>query len=364
MKFYLNNTIFSLPWGRPHNDGPATSAITLMDFAYSYLADGGSLQTVKDTIYHGPVKRDLLFVARNWSSPTYDIWEEEEGDQFYDRLVQRRALSLGSEFATKMGDSATSHKLIQAGLALQKTMSQFWDPNRKIILYEYGPVLHNKTSYLDAAVILGVIHGYAGDAFYSYTNEQALSTAVRLATSFIDVYPIANTTKNSAGQILGIPVGRYPEDVFNGTVTEPNGGNPWYLCTAALAQFMYSASAEYTTNGLFSASKTSLPFFDYFAPSAGIKTGEAYPSSGKEFKAVINALNGWGDAFMRTIMYYTPKNGHLHEEINRNTGVPQGAADLTWSYASVLTAAFARANVTGDTAYVKSLANLGFQPNS
>jgi glucoamylase len=29
-KFYLNNTIFTGPWGRPQNDGPATAAITLV----------------------------------------------------------------------------------------------------------------------------------------------------------------------------------------------------------------------------------------------------------------------------------------------------------------------------------------------
>ena len=58
---------------------------------------------------------------------------------------------------------------------------------------------------------------------------------------------------------------------------------------------------------------------------------------------MVNALNGWGDAFIRTVSYYTPANGHLTEEINRDTGVPQGAIDLTWSYASVVTAGAARA---------------------
>ena len=70
------------------------------------------------------------------------------------------------------------------------------------------------------------------------------------------------------------------------------------------------------------------------------------------------------DAFMRTIKHYTPADGHLSEEFNRNTGVPQGAADLTWSYASVLTAAFARAELRGQTAYARNLANLGITANT
>lgn len=366
-KFYLNNSVFTGPWGRPQNDGPATAAITLIDFANAYLANGGSMQTVKQKIYgsagstKAPVLKDLLFVATNWSSPSYDLWEEEESKHFYTNMVQRRALLLGSSFATKMDDSATAKTLLAQAQALSSTMSEFWDPNRDILLYEYGPILHGKSSYLDTAVILGVIHGYANDGFYGYTSAKVLSTAVRIATSFIDIYPIANTTTDSAGNILGIPVGRYPEDVFNGTETQKNGGNPWYLCTAAFAQFMYTASSEYTSAGSVAVTSISKPFFDYFAPEAGLKSGQTYKAGSKQFTNTIASLNGWGDAFMRRVKYHTPANGHLHEEINRNTGVPQGAADLTWSYASVLTAANARAEVMGQKNYFKVLANRGYQ---
>jgi len=370
-QFYLNNTIFSGPWGRPQNDGPATSAITLMEFADDYLANGGNISTVKQRIYDSstfaasaPVMKDLLFVASNWSSPSFDLWEEEESDHFYTRMVQRRALVMGASFATKLGDASTSATLSAAATALTATLSQFWDPNREILLYEYGPVLHGKSSYLDIAVVLGVIHGYAGDGVYGYTNDEVLSTAVRIATSFIDVFPIANTTTDSSGQVLGIPIGRYPEDVYNGTGTATNGGNPWYLCTAAMSQFMYSASTQYGDAGSISITNVSKPFFDYFAPEAGLQIGQTYSYGSSKYNQVINSLNGWGDAFMRTIKNNTPSDGHLSEEFNRNTGVPQGAADLTWSYASVLTAAFARAELRGQKAYAKNLANLGITANT
>ncbi|KAK5161403.1 hypothetical protein LTS14_001199 [Recurvomyces mirabilis] len=370
-KFYLNNTIFSGPWGRPQNDGPATSAITLMEFANDYLANGGSMDTVKQKIYDStafpsaaPVQKDLLFVASNWTSPSFDLWEEEESDHFYTRMVQRRALVMGAAFATKMGDSSTSATLSAAASALSATLSQFWDPNRHILLYEYGPVLHGKSSYLDIAVVLGVIHGYAGDGVYGFTNDEVLSSALRIAISFINVYPIANKTRDSSGNVLGIPIGRYPEDVYNGYGTVDNGGNPWYLCTAAMAQLMYSASTEFADAGSISISNVSKPFFDYFAPAAKLQVGQNYAYGSQKYNQAINGLNGWGDAFMRTVKYYTPSNGTLSEEFNRNTGVAQGAADLTWSYASVLTAAFARAETRGQKSYVKNLANLGFQANT
>lgn len=89
-KFNLDNSIFTGPWGRPQNDGPATAAITLMEFANSYLAAGGSKSVILNNIYNStqnpqsaPLLKDLLFVASNWSSPSFDLWEEEESDHFY-----------------------------------------------------------------------------------------------------------------------------------------------------------------------------------------------------------------------------------------------------------------------------------------
>jgi glucoamylase len=154
------------------------------------------------------------------------------------------------------------------------------------------------------------------------------------------------------------------EDVYNGTGTQTNGGNPWYLTTAAMARYMYSTSQTFSGAGSIAVTNISVPFFNYFAAEAGLQVGQTYSSSSQEFNQTISSLNGWGDAFIRTIKFYTPTGGHLSEEFNRKTGVPQGAADLTWSYAGLLTAAFARAGVRGYGGYVASLANLGVTPNT
>jgi len=362
-KFYLNNTIFRLPWGRPQNDGPATSAITLMEFAASYMAAGGSLATVKSQLYNStlnpaqaPILTDLLFVASNWTSPSFDLWEEEESDHFYTRMVQHRALVMGTTFAQTMGDARTSATLAAAASALAATLTEFWDPIRQTLLYEYGPVLANKYSYLDSAVILGVIHGYAGDGYYSYTNDQVLASALRISTIFKSVYAIANRTSDASGQPLGIPIGRYPEDVYDGVGTSL--GNPWFLTTAAMAEFLYRSSTAFSAAGGITVTNTSLPFWTFYAAGQNLTSGASYKSGSAQFTAMIQGLQGWGDAYIRTVKYYTPANGHLTEEINRDTGVSQGALDLTWSYASVLTAAFARAEAMGNRYYFSQLAAL------
>lgn len=150
---------------------------------------------------------------------------------------------------------------------------------------------------------------------------------------------------------------RYPEDTYNGTGTS-GYGNPWYLCTLSMAELFYRAISEYRAVGRIEVTNTSAPFFDYFAPSASVAAGQSYTTKSKTFKAVISSLEGWGDAFVRRVKFHTPADGHLTEEYDRTTGIPQGAADLTWSYASLLTASFARAGVTGQKQYVHNLAKL------
>lgn len=214
-KFNLDNTVYTGYWPGPQLDGPATSAVTLMKFANAYLAKGGSIDTVKQKIYDSttyptsaPVKRDLLYIAANWTTSCIDLWEESQGDHFYTRMVQRNALVTGANFATAMGDSATSSTLTNAATALTATLSTFWNATEGLIRYENdGYVINGKTSYKDTAVILGVIHGYAGDGTFSYTNDQVLSSAFEITTTFLSVYPIAATHEDKNGYLIGIPVG-------------------------------------------------------------------------------------------------------------------------------------------------------------
>lgn len=215
-------------------------------------------------------------------------------------------------------------------------------------------MLNGKSSYQDIAVILGILHGYNGDGSFSFSNDQVLSTAYHLSTSFLNIYPIASQHSDGNGATLGIPIGRYPEDVYDGDGTSQ--GNPWFLCTAGMAELFFRAGSEISSAGSLVVSDTSLAFWTYFAPAASLATG-SYSSNSDGYKGAIAALQGWGDAFMRLVNYHG--GGHLSEEFDRSSGYMVGAADLTWSYASVLTAAFARAQASGDSSYVQSIAELG-----
>jgi len=48
---------------------------------------------------------------------------------------------------------------------------------------------------------------------------------------------------------------------------------------------------------------------------------------------------GAGDAVMsRLYKYVKSDEGHIAEQIDRNTGAQKSAKDLTWSYANILSA--------------------------
>lgn len=132
------------------------------------------------------------------------------------------------------------------------------------------------------------------------------------------------------------------------------------MATAALAEYFYCTASAYQSADSLTVTNISAPFFAYFAPSVDVTVGEIYQCNSTTFDSVIGALEGWGDAFLRRVKYHTPADGHLAEEFNRNTGIPQGAVDLTWSYASLLTASFARAEHSGNSDFVKNLADFGY----
>ncbi len=55
------------------------------------------------------------------------------------------------------------------------------------------------------------------------------------------------------------------------------------------------------------------------------------------------ALVQRGDETLAAILHYLPDDARLAEQFDKETGAPRSAMDLTWSYASVITAALARA---------------------
>ena len=118
---------------------------------------------------------------------------------------------------------------------------------------------------------------------------------------------------------------------------------PWYLCTLAVAEQLYDALIVWNQVGSLNVTSTSLAFFQQFDSSV---TAGTYASSSATFTTLTSAIKTFADGFVAVVAKYTPSSGALSEQYDKSSGSQLSASDLTWSYASALTAFSARAGNT------------------
>lgn len=337
-KFHTDGTPFTGPWGRPQNDGPALRALVLIRLA-QLLLDEGSHVYVKSHLYDGyhptrsVIKKDLEYVSHFWREKGFDLWEELQGDHFYTRIVQFKALREGAKLARRLGDPHAAHWYDRQASRIAEALEKHWDPKRGIIqatLQRTGGIDY-KHSGLDTAVILGVLHAYPNEVF-PILDPRVLATAVHIEESFKSLYPV-----NQRQDVPGVAIGRYPEDKYNGYHSQ-EVGNPWVLTTLAFAQFYYRLANELESRETVKIDPVSLPFFQGISESLSFSNDERIEVSEPKFALLVAALRNKGDRFLARVKYHTPADGHFAEQINRISGFHQGAPDLTWSYESFLNA--------------------------
>ena len=356
-KFGADGSAYTSPWGRPQNDGPALRAVTLIRLAH-LLLDAGRSDTVRDKLYdfvlpaRTVIKADLEFVSHHWRDSSFDVWEEVRGAHFYTRLVQRRALVEGAALAERLGDSGAAQWYRTQAKQLEPTIDRHWDEGRKIIqvTLDRDAGLDYKSSGLDVAVLLGVLHGLplsgahgVKDAYFSVTDDRVLATSEKLAESFRKLYSINGRGRDFDNQPLAIGIGRYPEDRYSGVLNQ-NTGNPWFLSTFALAEFYYRCAAEWESKEKFTVTATNASWIHRLKIFRRLKIepNEVIHSWDPRFYAVIRGLKQLGDDYMRRGRFHADPKGAMSEQFNRNSGYMQSAEELTWSHASLLTAAWAR----------------------
>jgi glucoamylase len=344
-KFNLDGSAFDEPWGRPQNDGPALRASTLIRWAWDLLGEGGAPAALAST--RAVIQSDLEYVAHHWRDPSYDLWEEVQGSHFYTEMVQRRALLEGADLAERLGDGGAAVFYRAQARALESEIARHWDAARGYVLatLDRSAGHDEKTSGLDVAVILGALHGAvhaAGaneDPFFGVLDDRVLATATRLETAFRATYPINASTRDTAGWALGTAIGRYPEDRYSGG--ETSLGNPWFLATDAYAELCYRQARLLSEQGSISVTAPGAAYFN--ALGSPVRPGERIVAGqDARFDALVRALQDAGDAYLRRVRRHTGPGGALSEQFDRNTGYMTSANQLTWSHASLLTAAWAR----------------------
>ncbi len=308
-KFNVDGTAYNGPWGRPQNDSPALRAMSLIHWA-QILIDEGQTDYIKDRLFNpkdpisGVIKKDLNYVSIHWQEPSFDLWEEVQGDHFYTRMVQRRALIEGAQLALALGDSKSARIYSRQAIEIEQSLGQFWDASRGYFVATRNQVtgLNYKNSNLDTAVILGLLHGSLNDGFLPFSDPKVQSTMENLVQAFVQTYRI-----NQRSDIPGVAIGRYPEDRYGGSHFD--GGNPWPLCTLAIAEAYY-------------------------------RMGNKFSIMGRKLDSL--SLLETGDQFVERVRFHSPADGSLNEQMDRNTGYMTSVENLTWNYAAVLSALSAR----------------------
>ena len=342
-KFNVDGTAYSLEWGRPQNDGPALRALTLIRFARIRLAQG-AIDWVRVRLYdgliptHSVIKSDLEFISHHWREHSFDVWEEVKGQHFYTQMVQRRALLEGAALADDLKDFQAAKWYRKQAQALEAQILKYWDDSRKYIQVtrDDSGGISTKVSGLDVAVILGCLHGYANDDFFSFSDDRVISTADVLRQAFDQLYTINRDSS------LGTAIGRYPEDVYDGHSVGVNAGNPWVLATLGYAELYSRIAQDFFRRNQIRVTTLNLPFFQSLdgiqSLGVSLRVGIVFKKGGGIFETLLTLIQKNAHHYLKRVQYHSPLSGSLSEQMNRNTGFMQGARDLAWSYASFLTA--------------------------
>ncbi|KAI8368461.1 glucoamylase glam [Blakeslea trispora] len=332
-KFNKDGSGYSGAWGRPQNDGPAERADTFILIADSILKQTNDASYVTGTL-RPAIYADLDYVVKTWSNGCFDLWEEVNGVHFYTLMVMRRALVLGANFASRNGDSARSSNYLNTANSVKSKIDSFWSSNNNYVAVSQsvtGGV--NKAGY-DVSTLIAANVGSLSDGFYTPGSERMLATAVAIENKFAPLYNINQNLDSS----LGVAIGRYPEDTYNGNGNSQ--GNPWFIATNAYAELYYRAIKEWISNGGVTVTNVNLNFFKKFDGNASV--GTKYTAGTAAFNSMVQNVAVAADKFFSTVKVHAATNGSMSEQFNRDTGAMTGARDLTWSHASLITAALAK----------------------
>jgi glucoamylase len=336
-KFHVDGRPYRGPWGRPQNDGPALRAHTLGRLAL-YLLDRGEEAFVLKHLYSKEwpatttIKNDLEYVSHRWVETDFDLWEEVRGHHFYTRVAQWKSLDQGALLADRLGDHGAAEWYRQQANKLAIAIQNHWDSSQKIlrVTLSRDGGLDYKHSGLDASTILAYLH--ARTDLLPASLDQILSTAEKTEAAFNQVYPL-----NHRG-LPATAIGRYPEDRYF-------GGNPWFLTTAAYGELHYRTALALIKQGEVRINDLNSPFYSKWLTNPGqqqetpsLPKARRISAESPEFIKLVRSIMDSGDEYLERVRAHAGKDGNLDEQFDRNSGHMLSARDLTWSYASILTA--------------------------
>jgi glucoamylase len=303
--------------GTPRNwtdqtDGPAlqTLAILLL-FA--------QLDAPTQTVAKAVISANLNFLQNAYQGETYNLWEEEYGASFFARSVQLRCFQAVT--ANTLGIPGPGW-LSTAIPWLETALASHWNGQYYQSLLPV-PADYRAPYDPNIDIVMAAIYGAV-----ALTDTKLLATAALLRSQWADpaskyFYPI-----NGADQQRGIGpmLGRYPGDVYDGDTDAQMGDHPWAVSTANFAELYYRLAKQITTTGTIPLDNLSASFFSQVGVAASTTPA-----------AAAAALQSAGDQMLQAVVFHSD-NLELSEQFDATTGYEKSVSNLSWSYASFLSA--------------------------
>jgi glucoamylase len=310
--FFINGTPRN--WSN-QTDGPALQTLAILQL-FSQL--DAPAQTVANTV----IAANLNFLQGAYQGETVNLWEEETGASFFARAVQLQCFLAIT--ANTFGIPVPGW-LSTAIPWLQNALQEHWNgQNYQSLL----PVPTDKTPYdPNIDIVMAAIYGAV-----PVTDTKLLATAALLRSQWADpassyFYPI-NGPDQQRG--IGPLLGRYPGDLYDGDTDAQVGDHPWAVSTANFAELCYRLASAITAAGTVPLDANSTSFFSQVGIDA-----QTTPN------AAAAALQSAGDQMLQAIIFHSD-HLELSEQFDASTGYEKSVSNLSWSYASFLSAVRAR----------------------
>jgi len=297
-------------------DGPALQTLAILQL-YAQL-DAPTQATANAVI-----AANLNFLQNAYQGETYNLWEEEQGASFFARSVQLRCFQAIE--ANTAGVSIPDW--LPAAISwMENALASHWNGQY------YQSMLPVPTDYRapydpNIDIVMAAIYGAI-----PVTDTKLLATAAQLRSQWADsdseyFYPI-----NGADQQRGIGplLGRYPGDVYDGDTDAQTGDHPWAVSTAIFAELYYRLAKQVTAAATVPLDSLSAGFFSQVGVNASTTAAGA-----------ATALQGAGDQMLQAVIFHSD-NLELSEQFDATTGYEKSVSNLSWSYASYLSAIRAR----------------------
>lgn len=259
---------------------------------------------------------------------------------FFTSLTQLKALKVGLKlYDLYDGEDADFRESLTI---TYKNLLKFIYDDSGFVNYEMNrivetPSILSERSGLDAAILVGTLltHEDNDDIIpFGASDGLILNTLAALVKSMRSIYPINSSKLNLS---LGIALGRYPEDVYDGTGTSE--GNPWFLTTLSASELLFKLIASlYEFEEDLVINSSNADFFYHYIIEVNLQNFDktsgslTVPYNSLAFNQTTFRLFNIADSFLDIVREHVADDGSMSEQINKYTGYMVGARDLTWSY--------------------------------